>query len=48
MVANVAHFGTGEGKLFRELRDKTEDVWQEVRLRCKGHCQKSSGVPVNG
>ncbi|KAF8337185.1 hypothetical protein F5887DRAFT_1199456 [Amanita rubescens] len=29
VVANLAHFGTGEGKVFHELRDKTEDVWQE-------------------
>jgi hypothetical protein len=42
MVANLAHFGTGEGKVFHELRDKTEDVWQEVRLRCKDHCHKST------
>ena len=38
MVANYAHFGIGEEKLFRELRDKTEDIWQAVRLRCKDHC----------
>lgn len=47
MVANVAHFGVGEVKLFHELRDKTEDVWQEIRSRCKNHCHKSGEVPVN-
>jgi hypothetical protein len=45
MVARLAHLGIGEEKLFDELRDKTEDMWQTVRLRCKDHCYK---VPVNG